>query len=61
MTNWKECEQCGKLFSPAKPEGRFCSRSCARVRDQLLREFSPDIRDELMCALREAVDKVLKR
>lgn len=58
---WIECEQCGKIFSPTKPEGRFCSLSCARTRDHLLRNVDPDLKDELLCAIREAIDRVLKR
>lgn len=57
-----ECEQCGgKLYRQLRPGSRFCSLSCARTRDHLLRNVDPDLKDELMCALREAVDRVFKR
>lgn len=56
-----ECEQCGKLYFPIKPDSRFCSLSCARTRDHLLRNVDPDLKDELLCAIRDAVDRVFKK
>lgn len=56
-----ECEQCGKLYFPIRPEQKFCSRSCAKTREHMLRNVDASLIDELMCAIRADVEKILKK
>ncbi len=58
---WRECEHCGQLYNATTETQRFCSRSCARTRDQMLRNVDASLIDELMCAIRCEVEKVLKK
>lgn len=59
--NWRECEHCGEIYNAERPEQRFCSRSCAKTRDHMLRNVDASLIDELMCAIRAEVEKVLKK